>query len=402
MNDIQNRQRLNEVLRDLAEELDVPPSKYEEAKQHYDAVGDWLGEDDTELAPYEPVIYPQGSFALGTAVRPLGNDDYDVDAVCLLQLGQNEITQQQLKAMVGNRLKHPHSRYKDMLDPKEGGRRCWTIKYTDTSKFHLDVLPAIPDDYERLIAIGVPNELAKYAICITDRKTWDIDVEWPKSNPKGYIEWFKNRMRVRLEEARRIVAMAERAEVHEIEDFKVRTPLQQLIQLLKRHRDVRYNGDEDKPISIIITTLAAQGYNNESDLGEAIVNVVPCMRNAIENRNGVLWVANPVNPLENFADKWTDKPRKQMLFFEWLDAVEREHKNLLTDRGFEKVGEYLAESYGRHEAKATMVKYASSQTGKDKSVAAASVILIPSQSNLLNKAAYQKIDLSKPSKPWMF
>jgi hypothetical protein len=401
MNDVHNRQRLNEVLHDLAEELDVPPSKYEEAKQHYDAVGNWLGEEDSELAHHEPVIYPQGSFALGTAVRPLGDDGYDVDAVCLLQLDQDEITQRLLKAMVGNRLKHPHSRYKNMLDPKEGGRRCWTIKYTDTSKFHLDVLPAIPDDYTWLIALGVPNEWAKHAICITDRETWDTDVEWPKSNPKGYVEWFKNRMRIRLEEARRAVAMAKKAEVHEIEDFQIRTPLQQVIQLLKRHRDLRYNGDEDKPISIIITTLAARGYNNEADLVETISNVVPGMRNAIENHHGVWWIPNPVDPQENFADKWADNPRKQRLFFEWLNAVEHEHENLLTDRGFQTVGEYLAETYGQREAEATMVKYASRRSRKRKSVLGTPVILVPSRSNPSDKASYPEIEIANPSKPWM-
>ena len=138
MTEIHYRQQLNQILTDLANELDVPPSKYKEAKEHYEAVGDWLGEDDSELAPYQPVIYPQGSFALGTAVKPLGNDDYDVDAVCLLQFAEDQITQQQLKQMVGDRLMHPRSRYKGMLDPRHGGRRCWTIKYSDDSHFHLN------------------------------------------------------------------------------------------------------------------------------------------------------------------------------------------------------------------------------------------------------------------------
>ena len=130
-----NRQRLNQILGALADELDVPPSKYEEAKEHYDAVGTWLGEPDSELAPYDPVIYPQGSFALGTAVRPMGDDDYDVDAVCLLQLRGDQVTQQQLKAIVGRRLKHERSRYKNMIEPENGGRRCWTIRYANASKF---------------------------------------------------------------------------------------------------------------------------------------------------------------------------------------------------------------------------------------------------------------------------
>ena len=76
--------------------------------------------------------------------RLLGDDQYDVDSVCLLQLSPNEVSQQRLQQLVGDRLKHPQSRYKGMIKPPEGGRRCWTIQYADASKFHLDVLPAIP------------------------------------------------------------------------------------------------------------------------------------------------------------------------------------------------------------------------------------------------------------------
>ena len=65
-----NHQRLNELFNYLADEIKVPPSKYR---------------DDSELSDFDPTIYPQGSFALGTAVRPLGEDQYDVDSVCLLR-----------------------------------------------------------------------------------------------------------------------------------------------------------------------------------------------------------------------------------------------------------------------------------------------------------------------------
>jgi len=398
MNEDQNRKRLSRILRDLSDEIDVPPSKYREAKAHYDAVGAWLGEDDSELAPYEPSISPQGSFALGTAVRPLGDDDYDVDAVCLLQLAKEQVTQQRLKAFVGARLAHPRSRYKDMIDPKEGGRRCWTIRYADGSNFHLDVLPAIPDDYDWLVALGVPKEWAESAICITDRKTWDRDPEWPRSNPKGYVAWFKDRMRTRLDEAKRALAMEKQADVEEIEDFDVRTPLQRLIQILKRHRDVRYNGDEDKPISIIITTLAAQAYDNEADLADALLNVVPRMRQSIEPRDGVWWVPNPVNPAENFADKWAERPRKAELFFEWLDTVEQEARHLLTDPGLARVGDYLGEAFGRRDAGAAMEKYAARESSQPKAAVAAPTVLTPRKSE---RSTTPKIELpSRPSKPW--
>jgi len=357
MNAPQNFGLLNDVLHDVAADLDVPASKYEEAKQHYDAVGEWLGSSDSALARFQPVIYPQGSFALGTAVRPLGDDDYDVDAVCLLQMTQDQVTQQDLKQLVGDRLAHPSSRYKAMLDPKEGGRRCWTIKYADGSKFHLDVLPAIPDP------VGIPEidpVMAKDAILITCKDTWDdSECVWPRSNPKGYVTWFKERMATRLMEAKRVLAMEAHAEVEEIEDFRVRTPLQRLIQLFKRHRDQRYNGDEDKPISIIITTLAATAYDNEADLADAILNVVPRMRALVKQRDdGVWWIPNPVNPHENFADKWDDNPRKAQLFFEWLDAVESEHRFLLTNAsvGMESM---LTEAYGERAVRGALAKNAS-------------------------------------------
>lgn len=398
MSNDQNRKNLSLILRDLAEEIDVPASKYREAKAHYEAVGTWLGDDDSELAPYRPTIYPQGSFALGTVVRPLGDDEYDVDAVCLLALNAGQVSQQQLKALVGARLKDPRSRYKEMLDPKEGGRRCWTIKYADASKFHLDVLPAIPDEYEWLLALGVPPGLAESAICITDSTTWNTDAAWPKSNSKGYVGWFKDRMRVRLDEAKRALAVQKAADVEEIEDFDVRTPLQGLIQILKRHRDVRYNGNDDKPISIIITTLAALAYDNEEDLADAILNVVPRMRASVENRGGVWWVPNPVNPNENFADRWAESPRKAALFFEWLDAVEQESAQLLTDSGIAKAGAYLGKAFGQRDADAVMAKYTERESSRISAAAAVPIVLTPRKSE---RPATPRIELpASPSKPW--
>jgi len=194
--------------------------------------------------------------------------------------------------------------------------------------------------------------------------------------------------------------MEKRAEVQEIADFEVRTPLQRVIQVLKRHRDLRYNGDEDKPISIIITTLAARAYDNESTLADTLFNVVTGMRQAVEYRNGAWWVPNPVSPLENFADKWQASPRKADLFFEWLDAVEQEHRELLTDRGFERIGQYLASSYGRRDAENTMAKYASRRLGGAGVTAAGPVILVPSNATPTQPARPRLEVTAHPSKPW--
>jgi len=358
MTSIGIRHEFDRILNDLAEELDVPPSKYEQAKARYGAVGNWLEAPDSPLNLYKPVIYPQGSFALGTVIRPIGDEDYDVDVVCHLERTPPNISQHLLKAIVGDRLKQ-HGKYSQMLDPKDGGRRCWTLQYAEEAKFHLDILPAIPDDPSSLIRIGVPTDLARHAILITDSTTWDTDLEWPKSNPMGYVLWFKSRTRVRLDEGRRLLAMERQARIEDIQDYEVRTPLQRVIQILKRHRDVQYADDEDKPISIIITTLAASAYQDEASISETLLSIVPKMRAELENKKRGLawWVPNPVSPDENFADKWELEPRKAQLFFEWLDLIEREHRELLTETGFQKIGEYLTEAYGAREASKALEKF---------------------------------------------
>jgi hypothetical protein len=298
--------------------------------------------EGSELAPFDPVIYAQGSFALGTAVRPMGEGDYDVDAVCVLQLSSADTTPAKLKRLIGERLR-ANETYVRLLEPE--GRRCWTLKYADASRFHLDILPAIPDSPEGHVLNGVPIELAKHAICITDRAA-SQDLEWPRSNPKGYLEWFKSRMQVRFDERRIVIAGEKRAEVQNVPEYEVRTPLQRVVQLLKRHRDQHLGKDPDRPISIIITTLAASAYRNEADIVDALLNMIPKMRNFIRPVDGVVYVPNPVNPQENFADKWQEEPRKAQVFEQWLTSIEAFHNRLLQSRDLVKSAEFLGAEYG--------------------------------------------------------
>ena len=62
--------------------------------------------------------------------------------------------------------------------------------------------------------------------------------------------------------------------------------MQRIVQILKRHRDVMFKDDKDKPISIIITTLAANAYKGEDSLLEGLVNVISCMEPTIKDKNG--------------------------------------------------------------------------------------------------------------------
>ncbi len=377
---IERKNELRQFLLQLANSLDISDAQYEAAVKHYEAVGDWLNKDDSPIAEYDPQIYPQGSFRLGTMIKPVNDkDEYDIDLVCKLKaLRKENVTQKQLKDMVGGRLKK-NERYRKML--KEG-KRCWTLQYADSSRFHMDILPAIPDEEISRIASEIGTNLAESAILITDRELY----QWQRSNPVGYAEWFKERMRIEFIKERKLLAESLSANVEDVPEYKVKTPLQQSIQILKRHRDIMFaNDQDDKPISIIITTLAAHAYDNETDLLEALQNIIAKMPSLIErDEQGNALVANPVNPLENFADKWKKHPEKEVKFREWLQQVQVDLAAALQAGSLSNMIEDLKPHFGDRIVNEAVSKVFPKHSSSASAVASTAPI----------------ISISKPSKPW--
>jgi hypothetical protein len=316
----------NSFLEKLSESLDISESLYQKIEDRYRSIGMWLNRDQSLIDKYNPVIFPQGSIRLGTVVRPVNDEDeYDVDLVCQLQITKGQITQQRLKELVGVEIKS-YAVANSMKKPVEERCRCWTLRYSESENFHADILPAIPDGFyfgENLAKNKYSSAWSKEAIAITDNTDpfySQINQNWPQSNPKGYALWFQQRMKVQYE----LIEFAQKGRVEGIDvlDRRIRTPLQRAVQILKRHRDIMFAGEaDDKPISVIVTTLAAQAYNNEANLVDTIINIVQKMPNYILQRNGVDWIPNPVNPMENFADKWQDNPKKKENLKKWLYQV---------------------------------------------------------------------------------
>lgn len=333
--------QFSKLLEHLSDSLDIPATRYKEAEERYKAVGTWLGQEDSPIASYKPEIYPQGSFKLGTVVKPVSQtDEYDIDIVCQLELSKHDISQRELKRIVGNRLK-ANEHYARMLDKE--GRRCWTLNYAESARFHMDILPSVPDEYGWLIPQGVPHALAQHAICITDTE----DPDWLSSNPRGYAEWFKDRMKTILLEGKRIFAAKNRVEIENVPDYRVKTPLQRAVQILKRHRNIMFERDpNNKPVSIIITTLASHAYNNQADLYETLTSVIDGMPKYIERNDGVLWVPNPVSPKENFADKWQEHPERATKFTNWLHQVRKDIEAALQKRGTSLVADSMKAAFG--------------------------------------------------------
>lgn len=307
------RNILDKIYRELAESLNISNTMTEEIINSYRAVGNYLGELEEDL---DILVFPQGSMALGTLIRPIKDDkegDYDVDLVCRLENG-GYLTAKEIKNVVGNRLTESE-RYERMLDKE--GKRCWTLQYAD---FHMDVLPCVPSTRSGKSL----NETEDTQIRLTHKED-NGEYSNKYSNPKAYREWFINEMKAVYKRDQEIFANKRNIEVEEVELFNVRTPLQMAIQILKRHRDNMFSNRDNKPISIIITTLAAKAYNGETNLFDALDNILMSMHNFIDtDKSGNIVICNPTLRTENFADKWKDNPEKQFAFTEWLRTARKD------------------------------------------------------------------------------
>jgi len=294
----QKQQQLDELLLHGLESLDLTQAQFNDAIAKYEAVGRCLAAPGSVLAPYSPTIYAQGSMAIGTTNKAVGRDERDIDLVCEMVLPVT-ISQAEAKRLLGQCLME-NAIYATMLKEKN---RCWRLVYA--GEFHMDILPSKPD--QRLptpTALLVPDSALR---------------RWKESDPRGYAAWFKREtarsmrqssggIRAGVEPAPQYLSVWDKA------------PLQIAIQLLKRHRDLRLNGNDDAPISIIITTLAARAYRGQDSIIATLFDLLQRMPLYIDHdENRLPFVRNPTNVLENFADKWHTEPQKQRVFNQWIE-----------------------------------------------------------------------------------
>lgn len=329
----------------LLEELDIPNSAYERAERRYQDLGEFFSSADARCAAHAPHIYPQGSFRLGTVVRPIGEDEYDLDVGLRLRQGlsKSDTTQEQLKQLIGRDLATYRAR-RGIQQGLSEKRRCWRLAYRDELAFHMDVVPSLPEEgvrramlQERMQSTGVDATLsvrvAQHAGAITDNQHPRYPVlsdDWKVSNSEGYALWFESRLR----QAQVLLEKSAAARGMTIDRLPMRawgSPLQTAIRVLKRHRDQMYQQHPDaKPISVIITTLAAQAYRGEIDLEGTLDGVLERM--GAQVRATRPRVPNPVNPEEDFADKWYEPAymalRLEDNFHAWLQRARADLHNL--------------------------------------------------------------------------
>ena len=204
----------------------------------------------------------QGSFALGTLIRPVDDyEEYDAD----IQIVMNPNPQWEPKNYVLE-IHGALARNKTYTDKLRLKTRCVTVDYA--GDFHLDVVPRV--------TIG-----GKQYVCNR------IDNKFEETDGNGYREWFNEKDRITGGNLKRVV------------------------RLLKYLRDHKNNFSAK---SILLTTLAGDMIK-ESDKGtESVSTVVDTLETVLSRMNDYLQqhpnmpaIKNPVLPTEDFNRHWDQR-----------------------------------------------------------------------------------------------
>lgn len=269
--------------------------------------------------------YSQGSFRIGTTVRPIAQEEYDLDFV--VDFGDrspnhsvDKTLQQVFDAISASKVHRPKTELKT---------RC--VRVTYENEFHVDILPGIPD----------PNRNGE-DLLVPDRELRC----WTPSSPKGYALWFdsvakEQTIRTRLEKAFAAEPIPPDPNISQ------KAPLKIAVQLLKRRRDLMLAGDEWKPSSILLTTLLAYQYEDELSPFASLKHSVSQLSIRLINEEAATFrVLNPTNEEEDFTDKWEDREAAYTSLKTMINRFARELTELELKTDLQGVSSALEELFG--------------------------------------------------------
>jgi hypothetical protein len=246
-------------------------------------IKDWCENKGSKVIAVEN--FNQGSYAMGTGVKPLHNeDDYDIDCGLLFDISAQDYTPIQVKQWVFDALD------KKQFRTVEWKKACVRVQYTEQGlpKFHLDFAcySHASADGQLFLAKGKPTSPA-------DQKKWEA------SEPKKLKQLVNEKFR----------------DDAECGQFK------RTIRYMKRWKDYQLDGVNGKPTGIAFTALAYYGFkpftknifNSEEERNDlnAVTEFVTYILNQFSWNNRIA-VALPVPPGNDLFAKMTDQQCKTL------------------------------------------------------------------------------------------
>lgn len=209
----------------------------------------------------------------------------------------------------------------------EAKNRCIRLNYA--GDFHMDILPGVQE-----------SSFDENKLKVPDRELGN----WVSSNPRGYANWFIGKANLVKES---LLEKALKAEKLPTDNFKNKKPLQRAVQLTKHYRDVYFQNDDTyRTSSIILTTIAGQFYQGEESIFDTVDNIVTTIRTKVTHSMSRLKVLNPVNPNEDFTDKWDSEPEFYNAFKKFSIHLYNEWQKLKQHHGVFDEGTILKGLFG--------------------------------------------------------
>jgi len=281
---------LDKYLHLIGEQIQITPEKYEELNKNYQALAEYI-ENNHKLSDSKDIsIYQQGSFAIDTVVKPLKGDEFDVDMVVEFdmkkEMGAIAFYNELYKTFEQGRYSPIVEKYRN------------NIRINYKNNYHFDIMPSIP--------VSPKSE----SLNAPDLKKED----WVIRSPKLFAKWFLERakqisvhnrnLNIIIKAGKFIVHDADVSPLAKPTSYENKAPLNRVVQLFKRARDVYFYSEEDFiPQSVVITTLVGSYYSGEYSIAQAFINISIKLKQLVEN-NIFFDVLNPVCSVENFTEKW--------------------------------------------------------------------------------------------------
>jgi hypothetical protein len=357
------------MLADVAVRIQLSPTDYQLAVDHYHAINEWLERDHSPLKGCVRDFYAQGGFAIGaTVARHSTDDEFDIDVMADITYPVDVHPEDALATLHDAIRGERGSRYHLKTDRKT---RCSTVNYDG---MHLDVTPTVrlADTVEKtgLIFHSKPEE------------------PWAKrslfANPHGFAQWFISRTppdedfgmffeRRSLDYDRERAILSKRADAAPVPDQcpayqKSRAVI--ALQLIKRWRNLAYDKRHKNrrlPPSVLLAFYVASHANQTKSLAEELSFQVDSMLAAVraaheQGRN--VFAGNPTCDEDILTDRWPADLSDQTVFIRELADFAVKLRRLRGDVALPEMQQILEYLFGEKPARSAVEDHVQ-RVGKD-------------------------------------
>jgi hypothetical protein len=367
---IANFSTIDVMLADVAIRIQLSPTDYQLAVDHYHAINEWLERDDSPLSGFVRDFYPQGGFAIGaTIARHSSDDEFDIDVMADLAFRADVDPEDALATLHAAIRGERGARYYLKTDRKT---RCSTVNYDG---MHLDVTPTV-----RLI-----GTVEKTGLIFHSKPE---DPTEPKmslyANPHGFAQWFITRTPTDQDfgtffERRSLDYDRERAILSKSADaapVPEQCPAYQksraviALQLIKRWRNLAYDRRHKNrrlPPSVLLAFYVACHANNTMSLAEELSFQVESMLAVVReahDRSEKVFASNPMCEDDILTDRWPEDLSDQAVFIRELTDFAVKLRRLSGDIALPEMQQILEDLFGEKPARSA-VKDHVQRVGKD-------------------------------------